>query len=101
MILELKIKNYLSFKGQVAFSFEATADKTLDDYYVVEKKDGTRILKMMMVYGANASGKSNLINAFEFVNTFIHSIPEDKDEETGFVPFKFSNSIFFVRNLQL
>lgn len=93
MILELKIKNYLSFKYEVTFSFEATADKTLDDYYVVEKADGTRILKMMMVYGANASGKSNLINAFEFVSSFIHSIPEDKDEETGFVPYKFSDSI--------
>ncbi len=93
MILELRIKNYLSFKDEVTFSFEATADKTLDDYYVVEKADGTRILKMMMVYGANASGKSNLINAFQFINSFIHDIPEDKDEATSFVPFRFLDTI--------
>ena len=93
MILELRIKNFLSFNEKVTFSFEATADKTLEDYYVVEKKDGTRILKMMMIYGANASGKSNLINAFEFINTFVHNIPDDKDDETGFVPYRLLDTI--------
>ncbi len=92
MILELKIKNFLSFKNEVTFSFEATADKTLNDYYVVEKEDGTRILKMMMVYGANASGKSNLINAFEFINNFVHNIPDEKDSNTEFVPFNFDTT---------
>ncbi|MCK9208580.1 MAG: ATP-binding protein [Salinivirgaceae bacterium] len=92
MILELKIRNFLSFKEEVTFSFEATADKTLDDYYVVQKKDGTRILKMMMVYGANASGKSNLIEAFEFIYDFVRNIPDEKDEETNFIPFRFDQT---------
>ena len=92
MILELKIKNFLSFKDEVTFSFEATADKTLDDYYVVEKEDGTRILKMMMVYGANASGKSNLINAFDFITDFTLNIPDKKDSNTNFIPFKFDHT---------
>jgi len=93
MILELKVRNFLSFKEETTLSFEATADKTLEDYYVVQKTDGTRILKMMMVYGANASGKSNLIAALDFINGFVHSIPEDKDEDTGFIPFRFVDSI--------
>lgn len=92
MILEFKIKNYLSFKEEVTFSFEATSDATLDDYYIVKQPDGVRVLKMMMVYGANASGKSNLIKAFDFLNDFIHNIPEDKEEETGFVPFFFDET---------
>ena len=58
MILELKIRNFLSFKDDVTFSFEATSDTTLDEYYVAEPVPGVRILKMAMVYGANASGKS-------------------------------------------
>lgn len=92
MILEFKIKNYLSFKEEVTFSFEATSDATLDDYYIVKQPDGVRVLKMMMVYGANASGKSNLIKSFDFLNDFIHNIPEDKEEETGFVPFFFDET---------
>jgi AAA15 family ATPase/GTPase len=48
---------------------------------------------MMMVYGANASGKSNLINAFLFISSFIPNIPEDKDKETDFIPFRLVDEI--------
>ncbi len=92
MILELKIRNFLSFKDEVTFSFEATSDKTLEDYYIAEQSDGTRILKMAMIYGANASGKSNLIKAFEFLNDFVHEIPEERDIDTPFVPFMFDKT---------
>lgn len=92
MILELKIRNFLSFKDETTFSFEATSDSTLEDYYVTEVVPGVRILKMAMVYGANASGKSNLLEAFDFINRFIGDIPRDRDEETGFVPFKFDDT---------
>jgi AAA15 family ATPase/GTPase len=92
MILELSITNFLSFKHKVTFSFEATSDKTLEDYYVGQQEDGTRILKMAMIYGANASGKSNLIEAFDFMNNFIHNIPEEKEIETPFVPFLFGET---------
>ena len=93
MILELKIRNYLSFKDEVVFSFEATADDTLEDYYVTEVAPGVRLLKMAMVYGANASGKSNLLKAFNFIKDFINNLPSQKDESTDFVPFKFNNGI--------
>src|SRR5690554_7591017 len=76
MILDLKIQNFLSFKQETTFSFEATADKTLEDYYVAVQEDGTRILKLGMVYGANASGKSNLVEAFRFVSKFVHRVPQ-------------------------
>ena len=93
MIQELKIKNFLSFKEEVIFSFEATNDKTLDDYYVKEVVPGVRLLKMAMVYGANASGKSNLIKAFDFINYIVFSIADSKEEEINFHPFAFDNTI--------
>jgi AAA15 family ATPase/GTPase len=89
MILEIKIKNFLSFKDEVTFSFEATADTTLDEYYVVEPIPGVRVLKMAMVYGANASGKSNLLKVFDFIRFFVQYIPKEKDKKTRFIPFKF------------
>lgn len=63
MILDFTISNFLSIKERQTLSFEATNDKHLDDYYVV-KMDKYRILKMAVVMGANASGKSNVLMAF-------------------------------------
>ena len=87
MILELKIKNFLSFRDEVIFSFEATKDKSFEDYQVVEVAPNTRILRLAIVYGANASGKSNLLNVFDFLRNFWFEIPADKDESTGVIPF--------------
>lgn len=89
MILELKFKNFLSFKDEVVFSFEATSDKYLEDYYVAEPEPGVRILKMAMIYGANASGKSNVLHAFDFVRSFVKRIPTQSEKSTEFIPFKF------------
>ncbi len=101
MIKELKIKNFLSFKDEVVFSFEATSDRTLGNYYVSEQQDGTRLLKLAMVYGANASGKSNLIAAFQFLKEFTSSIREDKGMSTRFIPFMFDNTIEEPGELEL
>jgi AAA15 family ATPase/GTPase len=92
MIQELKIQNYLSFKNEVVFSFEATSDKTLEDYYVHEPAPGVRLLKMAMVYGANASGKSNLIKSFDFIKTIIFDTLDSKDEAIDFHPFAFGET---------
>lgn len=86
MILEFKIKNFLSFKDEVMFSFEATKDKSFEDYQVVEEPL-VRILRLAVVYGANASGKSNRIEAFEFLRHFLFNKPESKDKPTGVIPF--------------
>ncbi len=88
MIHELKIKNFLSFKHEVTLSFEATRDKKLEDQHVVELENGVRLLKLAIVYGANASGKSNLLEAFEFLRDFWFETPESKEELTKVIPFK-------------
>ncbi len=107
MILEFKIENFLSFKEKQTFSFEATSDKHLEDYYCVEVKPGVRILKMGIIYGANASGKTNLLKAFNVLRTLVTRPKNDKYESTGFNTFKFDKNydkkpgsfelIFFIR----
>lgn len=86
MIHEIKIKNFLSFKDEVTFSFEATKDTNLEDYYVREVA-GLRLLRLGVVYGANASGKSNLLNAFEFLKLFCMRRTKDKKDLTEAIPF--------------
>jgi len=88
MIQEIKIKNFLSFKEEVTFSFEATKDTFADDYQVVEVAKGVRLLRFAMIYGANASGKSNLLAVFNFLRHFWFYKPDDMDETTEVVPFK-------------
>lgn len=88
MIQELKFKNFKSFKDDVILSFEATKDLTFEDYHVVEVAPNVRLLRFAMVYGANASGKSNLLDAIEFLHNFFFDKPDDVEEKTGVSPFK-------------
>lgn len=63
MIIDFTVSNFRSIKEPQTLSFEATDDKHLEDYYVVEK-GGYRLLKMATIIGANASGKSNMLQAY-------------------------------------
>lgn len=92
MILEFSIKNYLSFRDKVAFSFEATNDQWLESSHVVEIAPGVRINKLGIVYGANASGKSNLIQALNFLIRFWHNKTENKSESINVIPFLLDES---------
>jgi len=87
MIHSLSIKNYLSFKDEVIFSFEASKDSHLEEHHVVEVAKGVRLLKFGIVYGYNASGKSNLINAFEFLHDFWFKTVDNKHDSVGVIPF--------------
>jgi len=89
MIQEIKIKNFLSFKDEVTFSFEATKDKFAEEYQVVEVVPGVRLLRFAMVYGANASGKTNLLIAFKFLRDFWRKQASNVEERTGVIPFLF------------
>lgn len=88
MIQELKFKNFKSFKDEVTLSFEATKDTTFEDYHVVEVASGVRLLRFAMIYGANASGKSNLLDAIDFLQNFLFSKADDITDSTGTIPFK-------------
>jgi len=88
MIQELKIRNFLSFKDEVTFSFEASNDKFAEESQVVTINENTRLLRFAIVYGYNASGKSNLLTALDFLSFFWSVKPKDLDSKTGAVPFK-------------
>ncbi|RLD60188.1 MAG: ATP-binding protein [Bacteroidetes bacterium] len=92
MIHSLSIKNFLSFKDEVTISFEATRDTHLEEQHVYEVADGVRLLKFLILYGYNASGKSNLIRAFQFLRDFWFTITDDKDEEVETEPFLLDNN---------
>lgn len=87
MIAEFTIENFFSIKKPQTISFEPTSDTFMSDEYSCEIKDGIRLLKIGIIYGANASGKSNILNAINFFKTLVLRIPQDRNEKTGVVPF--------------
>ena len=88
MIQEIKFKNFMSFRDEVTLSFEATKDTTFEDYHVVEVTPGVRLLRFAMVYGANASGKSNLLQALDFLHDFLFSRTSAVEQPMGTDPFR-------------
>lgn len=88
MIQEISIKNFLSFKDKMTFSFkEPNKSKYREETQVVEVAKGVRLLRFAVLYGANASGKSNFLRAVYFVTEFLFRVFNSKDEKTGVVPF--------------
>ena len=87
MVHELRIKNFLSFKEETIISFEASKDDFRQDSMLVTMNDGTRLSRLAIIYGANASGKSNLLEAFEYLFRFWQRKTGDDELPTGVEPF--------------
>ena len=87
MVHELRIKNFLSFKEETVISFEASKDKFKEDSLLVTMNDGTRLSRIAIIYGANASGKSNLLGAFEFLFWFWDRLTDNQETSTEVEPF--------------
>ena len=87
MIANFSVENFFSIKSPQKISFEPSSDSFMSDEYSYEVKDGVRLLKIGIIYGANASGKTNILNAIEFFRMLVLRMPKDRNEKTGVVPF--------------
>ena len=87
MIAEIKFKNMFSFRDETVLSFEADKSKDLESYHVVELAPDVKLLKLAVIYGANASGKRNIIKVCDFIRSFITCTPLNKAELIKIVPF--------------
>lgn len=65
MLLEFSCSNHKSIRKKVTLSLVAGSDTTHEEN--VKETGGIRVLKSALIYGANGSGKSNVINALSFV----------------------------------
>ena len=86
MIQEISIKNFLSYKDKMTFSFLADPSTFRDETQVV-KVGGVRLLRFAVLYGANAAGKTNFLRAVLFITTFLLKVPNNRNEKTGLIPF--------------
>lgn len=85
MIVEFSVKNFRSIKELQTISFVATGLKSPPKYRYVDKNNieevgNDRLLKTIGIYGANASGKSNIIAA---LNYFLDVLKKESSSESN------------------
>ncbi|MCX7424687.1 MAG: ATP-binding protein [Planctomycetia bacterium] len=91
MLVEFRVENFRSFRAEQTLSLVAASQKDAshrENLIACEKFD---LLKTAAVYGANASGKSNLIRALEVMRRFVVRSATRMnlgDEIPGIVPFR-------------
>ena len=118
MLLEFKGRNYKSFKDEFVFSLIPTGKKGLD-YSIMEKQIDRKKYKGLssaVIYGPNASGKTNIISAMDtfkkiilrgHINNITDSdinasannlelIPNVHSDEPTFFEIKFTTENYFV-----
>lgn len=93
MLIQFNFKNYKSFKDEATLDMTAAKMTEFSDSVVSVAND--KILPVSAIFGANASGKSNVYSAFEFMTDYVINSFKYGDETEKFkihrpVPFMFS-----------
>ncbi len=69
MLIQFNFKNFMSFRDEA--SLDMTATKISEHPTHVVETGGDKLLTVAAIYGANASGKSNVYNAFSFMRDYV------------------------------
>ncbi len=89
MLVQFSVENFMSINEKVVFSMLASADKEIPENLVECKNE--KYLKSAVIYGANASGKTNLLKA---INAVIIMMRNSNNMQPGMKlpisPFKFN-----------
>lgn len=81
MLIEFSVENYLSIKERITLSMVASKDQTHENNVIKDVNKGLNILKTAVIFGANASGKTNVLKAINFVFSFLdksHTMQQGK-----------------------
>lgn len=92
MIVYFKVRNYESIKNTLTLSFLSTSISEHSDSNIIQKGRDL-LLKTIILYGHNASGKSNVLDAVAFFRWMILYSATDlqSNEEIDIEPFRLSS----------
>lgn len=90
MLRSFAVENFLSFKSKQIFEMIANKDKFFPDNLIaLDFNSNEKLVKSAVIYGANASGKSNLVKALRYGKSLVlNSVSGDKDAVAGASPYK-------------
>src|ERR1035437_5448640 len=91
MIIEFRAKNWMSFKNEVRLSAVASRERQHRETLSLIPKYDLRVLPLIAIYGGNASGKSNLVKAMNFVRRFVVNATEP-EAPTGVRAFSLNST---------
>ena len=94
MLIQFSFKNYKSFKEEATLDLSATKMTEFSERVVTIGSE--KILPVAAIYGANASGKSNIYNAFGYMSNYVsesfkYGDEDEKFEEFSPTPFLFDS----------
>ena len=79
MLIRFNVGNFLSFNNIQEFSMISGDGKTKMDH--IYNDGNIQLLKFAAIYGANAAGKSNLVESIDFAKEMIiHGFPKTHDK---------------------
>lgn len=85
MLIEFTVGNYRSIREAVTLSMVAaplvSPDKSVDKNNTIRVDDDLQLLKSAAIYGANASGKSNLVKAMTFMRQMVLNSSKESQAE--------------------
>lgn len=84
MLIEFSVENYKSYATKQTLSMVAGSDNSHPDNLIIsDRLSSMKLLRSVVIYGANASGKSNLFEALEFMSTYVTDSVKEKLEGTS------------------
>ncbi len=89
MIINFSVENFGSIKDKQTLSFLANKSDHLEDYYIIEPIKGLRLNKLALIYGANASGKTTVLKALDYLKEICTNPFDRKTEKFDYEPFLF------------
>lgn len=94
MLVQFSFKNYGPFKEEAVFDMRAVKAYKEHPHTLIDVPKGDPLLKVAAIYGANASGKSNFIKAYQCFlrlirDSFQHNNKDEKDEVLSKAHFPF------------
>lgn len=87
MLIDFSVRNFLSIREKQTLSFVAD-DRIdhLDDYYTIRVSD-LKLLKIGLIFGSNAAGKSNILKALDFLRDLVLKPKSSKNDAIDCTPF--------------
>lgn len=99
MLVQFKVRNVLSFKDEAVLDMRAVNSYKEHQDNLIPVKNGESLLKVVSIYGANASGKSNLFFAMKYFQSIIieslNNVAKNEDYaiKEHYYPFGLDNSL--------
>lgn len=83
MLIMFRVKNFASFKDEVILDMRAVSYENMKSHVIESEKN--KVVKTLAIYGKNASGKSNLISALYYFESFVYNqFFKDENDEIDF-----------------